>query len=159
MATRAAIALGSNLGDRRAHLDYAVSRLGEFLEDVQVSSFIETLPVGVPGDQGPFLNAAVVGATMLSARALLTQLLAIEADRGRERPFAGAARTLDLDLILFADQIIDEASLVVPHPRFRDRLFVLEPIAEVAPEIIDPVTGKTVRELLNVLTDGGLGRK
>jgi 2-amino-4-hydroxy-6-hydroxymethyldihydropteridine diphosphokinase len=158
MATRVAIALGSNLGDRRAHLDYAVSRLDGLLEEIQVSSYIETAPVGVPGHQGPFLNAAVVGDTVLPARALLTRLLAIEADRRRERPFPGAARTLDLDLILFADRIIDEVGLVVPHPRFRSRQFVLEPLAEVAPKMIDPVTGKTVRELLNVLTDGGPGR-
>jgi 2-amino-4-hydroxy-6-hydroxymethyldihydropteridine diphosphokinase len=84
--------------------------------------------------------------------------LAIEADRGRERPFVGAARTLDLDLILFADRIIDEVGLVVPHPRFRSRQFVLEPLAEIAPEMIDPVSGKAVRELLNVLIDGGPGR-
>jgi 2-amino-4-hydroxy-6-hydroxymethyldihydropteridine diphosphokinase len=158
MATRAAIALGSNLGDRRAHLDYAASRLDGLLKDIRVSSYIETAPVGVPGHQGPFLNAALVGDTVLTARALLTQLLAIEADRGRERPFAGAARTLDLDLILFADRIIDEVGLVVPHPRFRSRQFVLEPLAEIAPEMIDPASGKTVRELLNVLIDGGPGR-
>jgi 2-amino-4-hydroxy-6-hydroxymethyldihydropteridine diphosphokinase len=158
MATRAAIALGSNLGDRHAHLDYAVSRLDGLLKDIQVSSYIETAPVGVPGHQGPFLNAAVVGDTVLPARMLLTQLLAIEADRGRERPFAGAARTLDLDLILFADRVIDETGLVVPHPRFRSRHFVLQPLAEVAPEMLDPVTGKTVRELLNVLSGGGTGR-
>jgi 2-amino-4-hydroxy-6-hydroxymethyldihydropteridine diphosphokinase len=158
MATRAAIALGSNLGDRRAHLDYAASRLDGLLKDIRVSSYIETAPVGVPGHQGPFLNAALVGDTVLTARALLTQLLAIEADRGRERPFVGAARTLDLDLILFADRIIDEVGLVVPHPRFRSRQFVLEPLAEIAPEMIDPVSGKAVRELLNVLIDGGPGR-
>jgi 2-amino-4-hydroxy-6-hydroxymethyldihydropteridine diphosphokinase len=155
MATRAAIALGSNLGDRRAHLDYGVSRLAGLLTGLQVSSYIETAPVGVPGHQERFLNAAVVGDTGLPARALLTQLLAIEAERGRERPFGGAARTLDLDLILFADQIIDEVGLVVPHPRFRSRRFVLEPLAEVAAEMIDPVTGNTVRELLGVLNDGG----
>src|SRR5262245_40199644 len=158
MTTRAAIALGSNLGDRRAHLDYAVVRLNGFLENIQVSSYIETAPVDVSGHQGPFLNAALVGDTVLPARELLTQLLAVEADRGRERPFAGAARTLDLDLILFADRIIDEVGLVVPHPRFRSRQFVLEPLAEVAPGMMDPVTGKTVQELLTALTGGGPGR-
>jgi 2-amino-4-hydroxy-6-hydroxymethyldihydropteridine diphosphokinase len=152
MATRVAIALGSNLGDRRAHLDYAVSRLDGLLEDIQVSTYIETAPVGVPGHQGPFLNAAVVGDTVLPARALLTQLLAIEADRGRERPFAGAARTLDLDLVLFGNQVIEETGLIVPHPRFRERAFVLEPLAEIAREMIDPVTGETVATLLKALS-------
>lgn len=158
MTTRTAIALGSNLGDRRAHLDYAVSRLNGLLEHVQVSSYIETAPVEVSGHQGPFLNAALVGDTLLPARELLQQLLGIEADRGRERPFAGAARTLDLDLILFGGRIIDEVGLIVPHPRFRSRQFVLEPLAEVAPAMMDPVTGKTVQELLYALTGGGPGQ-
>jgi len=152
VATTAAIALGSNLGDRRAHLDYGVSRLVGFLGNVRVSSYIETTPVDVSGPQGAFLNGAIVGVTALSARALLTELLAVEAERGRERPFAGAARTLDLDLILFADEIINEVGLVVPHPRFRERAFVLRPLVEIAPEMIDPITGKTVEELLKALS-------
>ena len=80
--------------------------------------------------------------------------MAIEAERGRERPFPGAARTLDLDLILFGDQIIDEPGLIVPHPRFRERRFVLEPLAEIAPEMVDPVTGQTVEELLAAMANG-----
>jgi 2-amino-4-hydroxy-6-hydroxymethyldihydropteridine diphosphokinase len=95
------------------------------------------------------LNAAAVGETALSARALLTALLAIEGERGRERPFAGAARSLDLDLVLFGNHVIDEAGLIVPHPRFRERRFVLEPLSEIAPDIVDPLTGKMVGELLN----------
>src|SRR4030095_6051541 len=152
MATPIAIALGSNLGDRRAHLDYAVSRLHGLLEGIQVSSYIETAPVGVHGHQGPFLNAAVIGDTVLPARALLTQLLAIEADRGRERPFAGAARSLDLDLALFGNQVIEETGLIVPHPRFRERAFVLAPLAEITPETHDPGTGETVATLLKALS-------
>ena len=74
-------------------------------------------------------------------------LLAIEAERGRARPFAGAARTLDLDLVLFGDQVIEEPGLIVPHARFRERKFVLEPLAEIAPDLVDPVAGKTVGEL------------
>jgi 2-amino-4-hydroxy-6-hydroxymethyldihydropteridine diphosphokinase len=86
--------------------------------------------------------------TSLTARDLLGRLLAIEVNLGRARPYPGAARTLDLDLILYGSAIIDEPGLVVPHPRFRERLFVLEPLAEVAPDWMDPVTGKTVGELL-----------
>jgi 2-amino-4-hydroxy-6-hydroxymethyldihydropteridine diphosphokinase len=82
---------------------------------------------------------------------LLDLLLAIERERGRERPFHGAPRTLDLDLVLFRDEMIGEPDLSVPHPRFRDRLFVLEPLAEVAPGLRDPVTKKTVSELLAAL--------
>ena len=149
MLTSVAIALGSNLGDRRAHLDDAVFRLSALLEGVRASSYLETDPVGVPGDQPAFLNAAAVGETTLPARELLNELLAIEAERGRRRPFAGAARTLDLDLVLYGNHMIDEAGLIVPHPRFRDRRFVLEPLAQIAPAMVDPVTGKTVGELLN----------
>jgi 2-amino-4-hydroxy-6-hydroxymethyldihydropteridine diphosphokinase len=144
-----AIAIGSNLGDRESHLDFARSRLRALLSDFRASTSRETAPVGVPGHQPPFLNAALVGTTSMTPRELLAELIAIESDRGRERPFPGAARTLDLDLVLLGDQVVDEPGLIVPHPRFRDRKFVLEPLAEIAPGLRDPVTGKTVRELLN----------
>jgi 2-amino-4-hydroxy-6-hydroxymethyldihydropteridine diphosphokinase len=89
-----------------------------------------------------------VGETALPARQLLEALLAVEHAFGRERSSAGAPRTLDLDLILYDDAVIDEPGLVVPHPRFRQRRFVLAPLAEIAPEWIDPVTGLTVASLL-----------
>ena len=142
------VALGSNLGDRRAHLDFAVSRLRSFLNPLNVSSYHETEPAGVADPQPLFLNAAVVGETTLPARDVLDRLLAIERERGRERPHPNAARTLDLDLILFGDSVIARPDLVVPHPRFRERRFVLEPLVEIAPAVRDPVTGKTAAELL-----------
>jgi 2-amino-4-hydroxy-6-hydroxymethyldihydropteridine diphosphokinase len=144
-----AVALGSNLGDRHAHLDYAVSRLRTILDHLKVSPYHETEPVDAPGPQPLFLNAAAVGETTHSARAILGALLDIERERGRTRPFVNAPRTLDLDLILFGDAVIDEPGLVVPHPRFRERRFVLEPLAEISPELIDPVTGLRVAELLS----------
>ena len=143
-----AVALGSNLGDRRAHLDFAVSRLETVLSNLRASSYRDTDPVDVPGVQSLFLNAAATGETDVSARELLGILLAIERERGRERPFPGAARTLDLDLVLYGDLVIGEPELTVPHPRFRERRFVLEPLAEVAPDLIDPVTGLSVGQLL-----------
>jgi 2-amino-4-hydroxy-6-hydroxymethyldihydropteridine diphosphokinase len=149
--TRVAVALGSNLGDRRAHLDYATTRLGSILGNIRVSTSFDTDPVDVPGPQPRFLNAAAIGETAWSPGELLDALLDVERARGRERPMPGAARTLDLDLVLFGDQILNDPALVVPHPRFRVRRFVLEPLAEIAPEMVDPVTGKTVRELLNAL--------
>jgi 2-amino-4-hydroxy-6-hydroxymethyldihydropteridine diphosphokinase len=147
----AVVGLGSNLGDRQAHLDRAITHLARHLAALRVSSIHETDPVGVPGNQPRFLNAVAVGETRLDARALLSELLAIEREAGRERPYAGAARTMDLDLILFGDVVIDEPHLTVPHPRFRERRFVLEPLVEIAPGLQDPVTGLTVAELLGEL--------
>lgn len=145
--TPVAIALGSNLGDRRAHLALAVDHLRRLLSDVRVSHWYETDPVGV-GEQPRFLNGALVGITDADAPRLLEEILRIEREAGRSRPHPGAARTLDLDLIFYGDQVLDAPGLAVPHPRFRDRAFVLGPLAEVAADWVDPVTGKTVRELL-----------
>jgi 2-amino-4-hydroxy-6-hydroxymethyldihydropteridine diphosphokinase len=142
-----AIALGSNIGDRLSHLNFAIARLGDFLSELEVSHFRETDPVGVE-PQGQFVNGAAIGNTSLAAVDLLDQLLAIERERGRVRPHLGAPRTLDLDLILYGGQILKTPGLQVPHPRFRERLFVLEPLAEIAGEWKDPATGHTVRELL-----------
>lgn len=144
---RVAIALGSNLGDRIAHLNHAIARLQTVLRNVRVSRFRETVPVGVHGPQPLYLNAAAAGSTTLPPRAVLEALLAIERERGRERPAPKAARSLDLDLILYGAAVLDEPDLVIPHPRFRERRFVLEPLAEVAPDLVDPVTHKSVGEL------------
>jgi 2-amino-4-hydroxy-6-hydroxymethyldihydropteridine diphosphokinase len=146
--TPVAVALGANLGDRAATLNWAVMRLRELLSGLCVSSWIETLPVDVP-PQPLFLNGAIVGHTTLDPRGLLEALQGIEAEAGRTRPFPGAPRTLDLDLILFGDRIVDEPDLRVPHPRFRERRFVLEPLAEIAGDWVDPETGTTIEDLLS----------
>jgi 2-amino-4-hydroxy-6-hydroxymethyldihydropteridine diphosphokinase len=148
-----AIALGSNLGDRRAHLEFAVSRLREFIQDLRISSFIDTEPVEVPDAQPRYLNAVVAGETSLSAQDVLARVLAIERERGRERSSVRAARTLDLDLVLYGNVIASTPELEIPHPRFRHRAFVLGPLAEIAPQMVDPVTGRTVADLA-----GELGR-
>ena len=140
--------MGSNLGDRRAHLEYAVDALQLDLQDIKVSRFVETAAAGVGEEHGPYLNGAIVGDTELTARVLLDRLLEIEEERGRVRPYLMAPRTLDLDLILYGDSILREDGLHVPHPRFREREFVLKPLAEIAPEMIDPVTGDTIARLL-----------
>jgi 2-amino-4-hydroxy-6-hydroxymethyldihydropteridine diphosphokinase len=149
---RAVIALGSNLGDRRAALDFAASRLARLLTGLTLSDAIETDPEGEGlHDQPLYLNAVAVGDTSLEPRALLDALLAIEWDYGRERPYPAAPRTLDLDLILLGDEVVDEPGLHVPHPRFRDRFFVLGPLAEIAPDLVDPVTGQRIVDLLRTL--------
>jgi len=149
--TRVAIALGSNLGDREANLAFGLSALPGFITNLKHSSWHDTIPVGVSADQPRYLNGVVIGETALDARALLDRLLLIESEAGRTRPSPMAPRTLDLDLILFGDKTIEEPGLAVPHPRFRERLFVLEPLAEVAADWIDPVTGRRIKELLSEL--------
>ena len=142
-----ALALGSNLGDRERHLRGALAELASSIGDLRVSTFHETDPIGVSA-QPRFLNAAATGRTTLLARDLLARCLDVEQHFGRARPHPGAPRTLDLDLILYGDQIVEEPDLGVPHPRFRERLFVLEPLVEIASDWVDPVTGRTVGELL-----------
>jgi 2-amino-4-hydroxy-6-hydroxymethyldihydropteridine diphosphokinase len=143
-----AIAIGSNLGDRRAHLTWAVEQLAPHLADLRLSSVLETEPFDVPSPQPPYLNAVVVGDTRLAVDDLLGLLLALERSRGRRRPSFRAPRTLDLDLIFYDGLVIDTPDLTVPHPRFRERRFVLAPLAEIAPAWKDPVSGKAVGELL-----------
>jgi 2-amino-4-hydroxy-6-hydroxymethyldihydropteridine diphosphokinase len=149
--TRVAIALGSNVGDRRATLNSAIQALEPWVRNLRASSFYDTPYIGTEV-QAPVLNAVVVGVTSLDAHALLERLLAIEQHFGRTRPYGGAPRTLDLDLILYGDEVIDEPGLVVPHPRFRERRFVLEPLGEIAAEWRDPVSGRTMAELLGDLS-------
>ena len=125
-----------------------MERLRAALTGLRHSSWHDTAPVGV-GDQSRFLNGAVVGETTLTARELLDRLLEIERERGRVRPRAGAARTLDLDLILYGDSWIDEPGLQVPHPRFRARGVVLGPRGAGVPGWADPLTGGPVSALLS----------
>jgi 2-amino-4-hydroxy-6-hydroxymethyldihydropteridine diphosphokinase len=146
---RAYVGLGSNLGERRALLDEALRRLGDHpaVEVVAVSSFRETDPVGVV-DQPRFLNAAAALETSLAPRELLDLLLAVERDLGRDRS-AGrwGPRTVDLDLLLAEDTVLDEPGLTVPHPRLHERRFVLEPLLELDPGLALP-DGTRLRDLL-----------
>jgi 2-amino-4-hydroxy-6-hydroxymethyldihydropteridine diphosphokinase len=122
------------------------------VSDLRVSGVRETEPFDVPEPQPPYLNAVVVGDTALGPQALMGELMVIERRALRRRPSPRAPRTLDLDLILFDNLVLDTASLVIPHAGFRERRFVLEPLAELEPEWQDPVTGKTVRALLKQLS-------
>jgi 2-amino-4-hydroxy-6-hydroxymethyldihydropteridine diphosphokinase len=149
------VALGSNLGDRAAHLAAALAalRCSPDVELVRVSGVYETAPVG-PAEQGPYLNAVAELRTRLAPRALLARLRAIEAARGRTRSGERwGARTLDLDLLLFGERRIDESDLEVPHPRMAERAFVLEPLREIAAELRHPVSGETIADLARGVRD------
>lgn len=148
--TEAFLGLGSNLGDRAATLRAAISALDTApgVRVTRVSSLYETPPWG-PVPQGPYLNACIGVETRLSPRALLELGLAIERDHGRERAIRWGPRTLDIDLLLYGSDHVDEDGLIVPHPRMAERAFVLVPLAEIAPEL--EIGGRPITALLNGL--------
>jgi 2-amino-4-hydroxy-6-hydroxymethyldihydropteridine diphosphokinase len=145
--TSAFIALGANLGDRISTLQQAVDRLAVLGRIDAISSVYETDPVGYL-DQPRFLNAVLKLSTALPPEQLLDQLLNIEADLGRVRTFANAPRAIDLDLLLYGAETITTDRLVLPHPRMLERAFVLVPLAKIAPDVVHPVTSKTIAEHL-----------
>lgn len=154
------MALGSNQGDRDAHLEFALRALVD-LDGVQpsvCSPVYETDPVG-PREQTPYLNAVLSLETSLAPAALLETMLDIEDRAGRSRR-AGAPRwgprSLDLDLLLFGDRRIDEPDLTVPHPRLIERAFVLVPLADLAPDLVHPVAGETISTLLERVSREGV---
>lgn len=151
---RVAIALGSNVGDRIGHINYASDSLRQRsdVRAVHMSDVFETEPIG-PAGQGLYLNAAMCFETTLSPRDLLAELLSIEQARGRQRSSEerNGPRTLDLDLLLYSDLRIDEPGLHVPHPRLHERRFVLEPLAQIAPNWVHPGLGRRVELLLKEL--------
>jgi 2-amino-4-hydroxy-6-hydroxymethyldihydropteridine diphosphokinase len=152
------LSLGSNLGPRRELLLTAIERLRRVARILSVSSFYETQPVEVT-DQPWFLNCVVALETNHSPEHLLKELLAIERDMGRERTRKKGPRQIDLDILLFGNYTIDSPHLVIPHPAMHQRRFVLEPLAEIAPEARHPLLKKTVRELLAELPDTQVVRR
>ena len=153
MGTLALIGLGSNLGNRREILDAAVAALAETpgVEVRAVSLYHETVAVGGPRDQGPFLNAAALLLVSISAGDLHLRLGEIESATGRVRLARWGERTLDLDLLLFGESVIRGEMLTVPHPRMVTRRFVLEPSREIAPDLVHPLTGWTIARLFENL--------
>ncbi len=146
------LSAGSNLGDRRSNLERAAAALAATCVVRRVSSCFSTEPVGYT-NQPWFLNVALELETALEPMGLLDLCLEIESSLGRERPFPEAPRTLDLDILLVGDLIIDEPRLRIPHPRMAERKFVLVPMVEIAPDAVHPVLHKTMRELLDHCTD------
>jgi 2-amino-4-hydroxy-6-hydroxymethyldihydropteridine diphosphokinase len=149
------VGIGANLGDARANVLDAIGRLSRLpgARLVQASSLYRTAPIDSSGDD--YVNAVASLDTELGAHALLQALFAIEQAHGRERPYRNAPRTLDLDLLLYGDDIIDDApTLIVPHPRMHERAFVLAPLADVAPDLVIPGRGPVATLLAGVGDQG-----
>ncbi len=158
MQNRVYLSLGSNVGDRAVHLNTAIERLRALGDVAAVSSFYETEPVEFTA-QAWFLNCAVALDTDKEPQQLLAGILNIEQQMGRRRRQKKGPRTIDIDILLFGNLIVEESGLKVPHPAMHKRRFVLEPLAEIASDMLHPVFERTARELRDALPPGQVVRK
>ena len=152
------LSLGSNLGDRAANLRLALEKLGELGTVQAVSAFYETEPIGL-ASQPWFLNCAAKLDTEKMPRQLISGILSLEQAMGRLRKEKNGPRIIDIDVLFFGTSVIDTHSLTLPHPRLHERRFVLEPLAEIAPDVLHPVFKRTIRELREALPPGQTVRR
>ena len=150
------IGLGSNLGDRSVNLSGAIERLSRIGIVAATSAIYETKPWGVDGYQPGYLNQVAAVNTTLDPLDVVAELLGIEHSLGRVRQEKNASRTLDLDLLLHGESVVDASGVSVPHPRLHERAFVLVPLAEIAPDVVHPVLKKTISELAGNLDRSGV---
>jgi len=158
MSNAVYLSLGSNVGDRAANLNAAIDRLRAFGEVVAVSSFYETEPVEFTS-QPWFLNCAVALNTEKTAKQLLDGILEIEQQMGRQRRQKKGPRIVDLDILLFGNLVVDDSGLTIPHPAMHERRFVLEPLAEIAPDAVHPLLKRTIQQLRDALLAGQAVRR
>ena len=158
MLKRAYLSLGSNVGDRQANLREAIARLEEIGHVVAVSSFYETEPVEFTA-QDWFLNCAVLLETEKMPAQLLKSLISLEQAMGRRCLQPKGPRNIDIDILLYGDSVVRTKGLTIPHPGMPERRFVLQPLAEIAPDVRHPVLKKTARELFEALPPGQIVRK
>jgi len=150
------VGLGSNLGDRSRNLQGAIDRLGKVGIITAVSSIYQTKPWMVDGYQPRYLNQVVAVNTILDALQVVTELLAIESSLGRVREEKNASRTLDLDLLLHGDIVLEASGVTVPHPRLHERAFVLVPLAEIAADVVHPILDRTISDLADESDRSGI---
>jgi len=149
------LAFGSNLGDRYSNLAAALQRLRDVVEIRAISSIYETDPVGYL-DQPRFYNIVCSGTTVLPAPELLKCAKAIESALGRQPSFRNGPRLIDIDIIFYDDLLMSQGDLSIPHPRMAERAFVLVPLVEIAPQVVDPISGQTAQELLQNVSQEGV---
>jgi 2-amino-4-hydroxy-6-hydroxymethyldihydropteridine diphosphokinase len=153
--TEVYLALGANVGNKKAGISNAIKLLTNKLKNVRRAPLYTTKPVGYT-KQADFLNTAISGQTDLSPRQLLKYIKEVERQVGRVQRLRWGPREIDIDIIFYGDVVLETSSLTIPHPRFRTRDFVLQPLADLNPELVDPLTQKTVSQLLGEVSNRSL---